>query len=74
MSAPNQSRQSPPPEEQSEKQVGAPASGKADAAPSADSSKKSSDQTKLEGLESNPKGPLEDKAKEKVTKDGRGDV
>jgi hypothetical protein len=74
MSAPNAGRQSPEPEKQSESQTGAPESGKIDAAPSETHSKDASEDTKQNALESNPKGPLEDAAHEKVSKEGRGDV
>ena len=75
MSAPNQGRQSPPPEDQSHEQVGVPESGKTgDAAPSETHAKDKSEEVKHTVLESNPTGPLEQAAKEKVSKDGRGDV
>ena len=74
MSAPLQGRQSPEPERQDNSQVGAPESGKIDADPSGTYAKESSEDTKHEGLSSNPGGPLEDAAGEKTTKDGRGDV
>ena len=74
MSAPNQGRQSPEPQEQSEGQVGTVESGKIDAAPSGTHAQESSDQTKDTGLSSNPEGPLEAAAHEKVSKDGRGNV
>ena len=74
MSAPNEGRQSPPPEQQSEKQIGIPAGGKADAAPSATHAKDESNKHKDSVLESNPVGPLEAAAHEKVSKEGRGNV
>ncbi|KAI4253632.1 MAG: hypothetical protein L6R35_007557, partial [Caloplaca aegaea] len=56
--------------------TGQPESGKIDAAPSADHAKEQSEQAKGDGgaLTSNPEGPLEGMAKEKVSKSGRGDV
>ncbi|MCJ1338015.1 hypothetical protein MMC09_003299 [Bachmanniomyces sp. S44760] len=74
MSAPNAGRQSPSPSRQSAAQVSEPASGKADAAPSATHAQEVSDENKSKGLESNPVGPLEVAAHEKVSKEGRGDV
>ncbi|KAI9754548.1 MAG: hypothetical protein M4579_004648 [Chaenotheca gracillima] len=75
MSSQNQGRQSPSPERQTgAQQQDPPASGKADAAPSSTSAKEHSEETKHKGLESNPKGPLEDAAAEKLSKDGRGDI
>ena len=64
-----QGRQSPDPERQTAKQVAEPASGKADAAPSESHAKTSSEET-LKNLESNPKGPLEDEAAAKISKQG----
>ncbi|KAI4090579.1 MAG: hypothetical protein LQ344_004626 [Seirophora lacunosa] len=74
MSAPNPGRQSPEPEKQTDAQTGQPESGKINAAPSAEHAKEESEAAKGEGgvLESNPKGPLEDVAHEKVSKEGRG--
>jgi hypothetical protein len=71
MSAPNAGRQSPEPEKQSQRQVGAPESGQIDAAPSKEYAKEASDDHKENVLESNPKGPMEDAAHEKVSKEGR---
>ena len=51
-------RQSPEPESQSGAQVGAPADSNIGAAPSETHSKDSSKETKLDGLESNPKPAL----------------
>lgn len=51
-------RQSPEPESQSGGQVGAPADSNIGAAPSETHAKDSSEETKLEGLESNPKPAL----------------
>ena len=72
MSAPNAGRQSPEPEKQSHEQVGAPESGKIDAGKSETGSQDESIDTKENVLESNPVGPLEDAAHEKVSKEGRG--
>ncbi|KAI9719793.1 MAG: hypothetical protein M1812_003281 [Candelaria pacifica] len=70
MSAPNAGRQSPDPSKQDSKQgASLPGSGKANAAPSAEFAKEKSDDAKESVLESNPKGPLEDAAKAKVSKD-----
>lgn len=74
MSAPNAGRQSPEPEKQSGAQKDAPGDGNIGAASSDTAAKKSSEDTKLNSLESNPVGPMEDAAHEKVSKDGRGDI
>ncbi|KAL8749012.1 MAG: hypothetical protein Q9184_006973 [Pyrenodesmia sp. 2 TL-2023] len=74
MSAPNAGRQSPEPEKQTDAQAGKPESGKVDAAPSAEHAQEKSEDAKENVLSSNPKGPLEDAAHEKVSKEGRGDV
>ena len=74
MSAPNAGRQSPDPEKQSQSQVGAPESGQIDAAPSETHAKDASEDQKENKLESNPVGPMEGAAQEKLTKDGRGDI
>ena len=74
MSAPNAGRQSPEPENQSGKQIHEPASGDIGAAPSETHAKEVSEEQKLSTLSSNPTGPLEDAAHEKVSKDGRGNV
>ena len=74
MSAPNQGRQSPEPEQQSHAQVGLPEHGKVDAAPSATHAKDASEDAKENTLSSNPEGPLEGAAHEKVSKEGRGNV
>ncbi|KAL9129105.1 MAG: hypothetical protein Q9217_002348 [Psora testacea] len=74
MSAPNAGRQSPEPEKQSNQQVGAPESGQVDAAPSDTHAKDASEDTKQNTLSSNPEGPMEGAAHEKVSKEGRGDV
>jgi hypothetical protein len=69
MSAPNQGRQSPEPERQSGAQAGSTASNPNDqgVAGSAEESKDQSKDT-LKNLESNPKGPLEDKAADAASK------
>ena len=74
MSAPNQGRQSPEPEQQSHAQAGAPEDGKIDAAPSETYAKDTSEDLKQNTLPSNPEGPMEAKAHESVSKDGRGNV
>ena len=74
MSAPNAGRQSPEPENQFDEQVKALGSGDIGAAPSETHAKKSSEDTKPNSLESNPTGPMEGAAHEKVSKEGRGDV
>lgn len=74
MSAPNAGRQSPEPEKQTDAQTGAPGSGQIDAAPSKDHAGDASEEQKQNTLSSNPKGPMEDAAHEKVSKEGRGDV
>ena len=74
MSAPNPGRQSPDPENQKPEQSSEPtASGHADAAPSDTHAQDASDEQKSSVLESNPKGPLEDIAQEKLSKGGRGE-
>ena len=74
MSAPNAGRQSPEPEKQSNEQVGAPESGKIDAGKTETGSKDESVDTKDNVLESNPVGPMEGAAHEKISKEGSGDV
>ena len=74
MSAPHAGRQSPEPEKQSHEQIGAPESGKIDAGKSETGSKDESIDTKENALDSNPVGPLEDAAHEKVSKEGRGNI
>ncbi|TVY58451.1 hypothetical protein LCER1_G001706 [Lachnellula cervina] len=67
MSAQNQGRQSPPPEEQSGKQQqDTPASGKG--VNDKDSNNKDDSKSQLEGLSSNPKGPLDDHVAEVAKK------
>jgi len=66
MSAPNEGRQSPPPEQQSgAQQQDPPASGHG---VNEQSNNKDESKSQLEGLSSNPKGPLDDKAAETVKK------
>ena len=74
MSAPNAGRQSPPPEKQAGEQIHKPAEGTIDAAPSDTHAQEVSDDHKQNALPSNPEGPLEQAAHEKVSKEGRGDV
>lgn len=74
MSAPKAGRQSPEPETQSPDQKSAPTSGKIDAAPSETHAKDASEDHKANELSSNPEGPLEGAAHEKISKEGRGDV
>ncbi|MCJ1450263.1 hypothetical protein MMC28_000592 [Mycoblastus sanguinarius] len=74
MSAPNAGRQSPELESQSGAQKDVPEGGQIDAAPTVTHAKDSSDDTKENTLESNPVGPMEDAAHEKVSKVGRGDL
>lgn len=71
MSAPREGQQSPPPEQQSAKQLHEPPSnGKSDAAPSPEFSKQKSDQTKESVLSSNPEGPLDRFVKLKTNRPG----
>ncbi|MCJ1370835.1 hypothetical protein MMC20_002048 [Loxospora ochrophaea] len=72
MSAPNAGRQSPEPDRQAENQSVDTHSGTAFGDPSGTGEQDSSEGTKHDDLESNPKGPLDDAAKEKVSKEGRG--
>ncbi|TVY28199.1 hypothetical protein LHYA1_G003356 [Lachnellula hyalina] len=66
MSAPNEGRQSPPPEEQSGKQQqDTPATGQG---VNKDSNNKDDSKSQLEGLSSNPKGPLDDHVAETAKK------
>ena len=74
MSAPNQGRQSPEPEQQSHDQIGHPEDGKVNAAPSETHAKDVSEDAKENTLSSNPDGPLEGAAHEKVSKEGSGAV
>ncbi len=71
MSAPAEGRNSPPPSEQSDaQQTGTTGSGvtSGSASDASNQNKEASENTKLHGLESNPKGPLEDAADEKLSK------
>ena len=74
MSAPNAGRQSPEPEKQSGAQIHKPAEGQAGAAPSETHAQEVSDDQKQNTLSSNPEGPLEAAAHEKISKEGRGNV
>lgn len=74
MSAPKAGRQSPDPDKQSGKQKDEAGSGDIGAAPSETHAKDVSEDTKLNILDSNPTGPMEGAAHEKVSKEGRGDV
>ncbi|KAI4234181.1 MAG: hypothetical protein L6R40_006840 [Gallowayella cf. fulva] len=68
MSAPNAGRQSPPPSQQPDSKIGAAGSGNIDAAPSDTHAKDKSEEAKSDGgvLSSNPEGPLEGAAHEKI--------
>ncbi|KAI4202065.1 MAG: hypothetical protein LQ350_002854 [Teloschistes chrysophthalmus] len=72
MSAPNAGRQSPEPERQTSAQVGPPESGQIGAAPSKKHAQKESDDVKENVLSSNPEGPMEGAAHDKISKEGRG--
>ena len=78
MSAPKAGRNSPPPSDQSDAQQSSlsSGSGKINDDNDKNTSSESKDQNKNDtaGLPSNPKGPLEDAAREKLSKGGRGDV
>ena len=76
MSAQNSGRQSPPPEEAPQQTESTTEhAGKDQAKVGTDiDSKGESEHTKLEELESNPKGVVEDAARMKISKDGRGGV
>lgn len=68
MSAPNAGRQSPDPERQTgAQQQDAPSTGQISDDVS-DENQQQSHETKEEGLSSNPKGPLDDAADEKLSK------
>ena len=71
MSAPNQGRQSPSPEESSGKQQGAPSSGQGI---NKDTNNKEESKNALEGLQSNPAGPLDAHLKETMKKTETPDV
>ncbi|KAL8639213.1 MAG: hypothetical protein Q9228_003727, partial [Teloschistes exilis] len=66
MSAPNAGRQSPEPERQTSAQVGPPESGQIDAAPSKEHAQEKSEDAKENVLSSNPEGPLEGAAHQKI--------
>lgn len=71
MSAPREGQQSPPPEQQSAKQLHEPPSiGKSGATPSVGFSKQKSDQAKESVLSSNPEGPLDRFVKLKTNRPG----
>jgi len=66
MSAPNQGRQSPPPEEQSgAQQQDAPSKG---TGVNTETNNQEESQSQLDGLSSNPKGPLDEHVKDTVAK------
>lgn len=70
MSAPNQGRQSPDPERQTGSQQQAPsASNPNDQNQGPGQKTAEHSQAQLDNLSSNPKGPLDEAAKEKVSKD-----
>merc|ERR1712098_108109 len=71
MSAPNQGRQSPSPEESSGKQQGAPSSCQGI---NKDTNNKEESKNALEGLQSNPAGPLDAHLKETMKKTETPDV
>ncbi len=71
MSAPKAGRQSP--ERQTDSQIKEPASGDIGAAENKDQAKDESDDSVLNKLPSNPEGPMEGAAHEKVSKEGRGE-
>lgn len=73
MSAPKAGRQSPEPETLPDEKIGAPESGKIDAGKTETGSKDESEDTKSNVLESNPVGPMEGAAHDKVSKEGRGE-
>ena len=74
MSAPKAGRQSPEPDRQTNEQITEPGSGNIGAAESDTKAQDISEDQKSNVLSSNPKGPLEGAAHEKVSKEGRGDV
>lgn len=74
MSAPNAGRDSPDPERQTgAQQQDVPGSGKV-GGEETDKAQQAGKDTSVEGLESNPKGPLEDAAQEKLSKGKRGET
>ena len=79
MSAPNPGRQSPEPDRAPEQTESTTAEAgddqaKVGAAPNDTHSKDTSEDNKESVLSSNPEGPLEHAAKEKISKDGRGEA
>ena len=79
MSAPNPGRQSPEPEnapKQTESQTAGAGDdqAKVGAAPTDTYSKDTSEDNKESVLSSNPEGPLEHAAQEKISKEGRGEA
>jgi hypothetical protein len=68
MSAPNAGRQSPEPENQSNKQSGSTATNANQQGGGPSEGSKEASTNQLAGLESNPKGPLDDAAKDKTSK------
>ena len=79
MSAPNAGRQSPEPENAKEQTESTTAEAgddqaKVGAAPTDTHSKDTSEENKESVLSSNPEGPLEHAAQEKISKDGRGEA
>ena len=69
MSAPNQGRQSPEPERQNANQKEAPATGNHEQGQAPEGThERDGGSAQLEGLSSNPKGPLEDAAAAKTSK------
>lgn len=67
MSAPNQGRQSPEPEKQSDAQAGTQAGNPNNQGGAGEKTGEQSKNT-LENLSSNPKGPLDDEAEKKTAK------
>ncbi|KAI9887962.1 MAG: hypothetical protein M1823_000219 [Watsoniomyces obsoletus] len=68
MSAPAEGRNSPPPSEQSDKQQSGITGSGTTSSDAGTQNKEASENTKLHDLQSNPKGPLEDAADEKLSK------
>lgn len=67
MSAPNEGRQSPEPEQQSDAQIGTQAGNPNNQGAGDDKTAEASNKT-LASLSSNPKGPLDDEAEKKTAK------
>ena len=74
MSAPKAGRQSPEPDRQANEQITESVSGNVGAAESDTKAQEVSEDQKANVLSSNPDGPLEGAAHEKVSKEGRGDT